>query len=681
MTKTKVDLNPHQRAAVQYISGPLLVLAGAGSGKTSVITRKIAALIDEYGFSPKSIVAVTFTNKAAREMKQRVSDRLAADVVRELTISTFHALGMRILKGRLKEAGYRPGFSIYDTEDVRSLLMKLLRDKCGTDGDPRTLAEPVQWQISRWKNDFLAPDAVTVDDNNRIHRLAALVYPDYERHMQAYNALDFDDLIVKPARLLRDNAEVLGEWRARLRYLMVDEYQDTNRCQYQFVKLLAGDKTPFTVVGDDDQSIYGWRGARPENLAALKQDYPELRVIKLEQNYRSCGRILKAANAVIANNPHVFEKALWSQRDYGDPIRVLKGRSEEHEAERVVSELLYHKFQHNTAYHDYAILFRENNQSRVFERVLRERRVPYYLSGGQSFFDKTEVKDIMSYLRLLSNPDDDSAFLRVVNTPRREIGAATLETLANYATQAGKGLLAASQDLGLASRLTSRQLTNLHAFTRWISGLVDDAQTEEPAKLAGDMVKSLRYDDWLRDTCNDTRIAERRMENVNELVGWVTRLARQEGEGVTLADIVAKLQLTGMLDKDGDDKPSDQVSLMTLHAAKGLEFPHVYVIGMEEGLLPHRQSIDSDTVEEERRLAYVGITRAKKSLTFSFATNRRRGGEVVDCVPSRFLDEIPKQELHWEDSERAPDPLAAQARADSTLAGLRALLGEPTTSN
>jgi ATP-dependent DNA helicase Rep len=677
----KTDLNPHQKSAVHYVTGPLLVLAGAGSGKTSVITRKIAALIREYGVPPKHIVAVTFTNKAAREMKQRVTDLLAADVVRELTISTFHSLGLRILKGRLKESGYRPGFSIYDAEDVRSLLAKLLRDKVGADGDPRTLAEPVQWQISRWKNDFLAPADVRADDSDRIPRLAAAVYADYERHMLAYNALDFDDLIVKPARLLRDNAEVLGEWRARVRYLMVDECQDTNRCQYEFIKLLVGDKTPFTVVGDDDQSIYGWRGARPENLAALKHEYPKLRVVKLEQNYRSCGRILKAANAVIANNPHVFEKVLWSQRDYGEPIRVLKGRSEEHEAERVVSELLYHKFKHNTQYHDYAILFRENNQSRVFERVLRERRVPYYLSGASSFFDKTEVKDIMSYLRLLSNPDDDSAFLRVVNTPRREIGAATLETLANYATQAGKGLLAASGDIGLASRLTSRQITNLLAFTRWLTELVRDAETAEPAQIATEMVKALRYEDWLRDTCNDTRIAERRMENVNELIGWVTRLARQEGEGTTLADIVAKLQLSGMLDKDGDENPGGQVSLMTLHAAKGLEFPHVFIIGMEDGLLPHRQSIDADTVEEERRLAYVGITRAKESLTFSFAARRRRGGEVVDAVASRFLDEIPASEIKWEDADRATDAQASLGRAETTLAGLRALLGEPTTTD
>ncbi len=673
-----MDLNPHQKAAVNYVNGPLLVLAGAGSGKTSVITRKIAALVREHGIGAKNIIAVTFTNKAAREMKSRVTDMLAADIVRELNISTFHALGLRILKSRLKEAGYRPGFSIYDAEDSRSLLVKLLR---GADGDVRKLAEPVQWQISRWKNDFLAPEHVAPDNQDNVQRLAAQVYAEYQRHMQAYNALDFDDLIVKPAQLLRNNPEVLGEWRTRVRYMMVDEYQDTNRCQYELVRLLVGDKTPFTVVGDDDQSIYGWRGARPENLANLKQDYPTLRVIKLEQNYRSCGRILKAANSVIANNPHAFEKALWSQRDYGDPLRVLKGRSEEHEAERVVSELLYHKYKHASEFRDYAILYRENTQARVFERVLRERRIPYYLSGGNSFFDKTEVKDIMAYLRVLSNPDDDSAFLRVVNTPRREIGAATLETLANYATEVGKGLLAASQDLGLASRLTSRQVTHLRAFSNWLTQMVEEARTEEPAALTRELVKTLRYDEWLRDTCNDTRIAERRMENVKELVGWISRLARQEGEGTVLAELVAKLALAGMLDKESEDNPGDQVSLMTLHAAKGLEFPHVFIIGMEEGLLPHHQSLDDDSVEEERRLAYVGITRAQKSLTFSFATHRRRGGEIVERLPSRFLEEIPTEEIHWEDPERAPDAQASLGRAETTLAGLRAMLDEPSTTS
>jgi ATP-dependent DNA helicase Rep len=628
--------------------------------------------VREYGVLPRHIVAVTFTNKAAREMKSRVTDLLAADMIRELTISTFHALGLKMLRGRMKEAGLRPGFSIYDSEDTRSLLVKLLR---GTEGDPRSVAESAQWRISRWKNDLLAPEDVVPGDD-KIDHLAVKIYPEYQRHLRAYNALDFDDLIVQPVRLLQTNPDVLKEWRERVRYLMVDEYQDTNPCQYELVKLLVGEKTPFTVVGDDDQSIYGWRGARPENLASLSVDYPHLRVIKLEQNYRSVGRVLKAANAVIANNPHVFEKALWSNRDYGEPLRVLKGRNEEHEAERVISELLYSKHKQNSEYRDYAILFRENSQTRIFERMLRERRVPYYLSGGNSFFDKTEIKDIMAYLRLLANPDDDNAFLRAVNTPRREIGPATLETLAMYAADNGKSLLAASLDSGaLTSRLTSRQITSLCGFTRWLSHMIEDAKTAEPTGLARELVKELKYEDWLRDTCNDVRTAERRMENVNELTDWIGRMARQEGDGVTLADLVARLSLVGMLDKEKDDNVSDQVSLLTLHAAKGLEFPHVFIVGMEEGLLPHHQSIAAETVEEERRLAYVGITRARKSLTFSYATQRRRGGENTDCVPSRFLQEIPTEEIKWEDAASA-DPTESLGRAESHLANLRAMLDD-----
>lgn len=670
------DLNEHQKAAVHCVNGPLLVLAGAGSGKTSVITQKIATLVQQYGVPASNIVAVTFTNKAAREMKSRVTGLLARNAVRELTISTFHSFGLHILRQKLGDAGYRPGVSIYDTEDSRNLLVKLLRS---ADGDPRILADPVQWQISRWKNDLVGPNDVLPENDNRVQQIAANVYGDYERHMQAYNALDFDDLIVKPVYLLNGNPGVLSEYRARVRYLMVDEYQDTNRCQYEFARLLVGDNTPFTMVGDDDQSIYGWRGARPENLVRLKRDFPQCRVIKLEQNYRSCGRILKAANAVIANNPHEFDKSLWSRRDYGDMIRVLRGRNEEHEAERVVSELLYSKFKHGGDYRDYAILFRENMQARTFERVLRERRIPYYLSGGNSFFDKTEVKDIMAYLRLLSNPDDDGAFLRVVNTPRREIGAATLETLANYAASVGKGLLASSFDDGLSSRLTSRQITNLRSFTVWVSRMVEDAQSAEPAALTHELVKTLRYDDWLRDTCNDTRMAERRMENVKDLTDWIARLAKQDNSA-TLSDLVAKLVLSGMLERTGDDNDSDQVSLMTLHAAKGLEFPHVFMVGMEEGLLPHHQSVASDNVEEERRLAYVGITRAQRSLVFSFSACRRRGGEVVECVPSRFLQEIPASELDWEKATNAADADAKSGRAETVLAELRAMLGDTATN-
>ncbi len=667
------ELNPPQKAAVQYINGPLLVLAGAGSGKTSVITRKIAWLIRDYGIAPRHIVAVTFTNKAAREMKARVADLLDGDHSKELLISTFHTFGLKILREHLADIGYRPGFSIYDGEDSTALLGKLLRGQFSGKNNP---AEAVRHQISMWKNGLVSPaDAPLAAGGDSIQDVAARVYGEYERHLQVYNAMDLDDLILKPVRLFQARPEVLEEWRHRVRYLLVDEYQDTNLCQYELVKLLAGSRAALTVVGDDDQSIYAWRGAHPENLKHLQQDFPALKVVKLEQNYRSSGRILKAANALIANNPHLYDKALWCERDFGEPLRVLKARGEEHEAERVVSELLYHKFKHNTDFRDYAILFRENHQSRVLERVLRERRIPYFLSGGNSFFDRTEIKDVMAYLRLLCNPGDDNAFLRVINTPRREIGAATLEQLAAHAAELGASLLQASLDVGIERRLSARQVAMLRAFTQWLTDMIDKAAAESPARLVCDLLADLHYEDWLKDTCNDQKIAQRRMENVLELVASIQRLTRQnEGEN-SLSDLVARLTLSGILDKGGEENPGDLVSLMTLHAAKGLEFPHVFIVGMEEGLLPHHQSQSDTGVEEERRLAYVGMTRARQTLTFSFAERRKRGGEVVVCEPSRFLQELPPDDLRWEDSQQEPDPQAMLGRAEVYLANLRNMLG------
>jgi len=665
-------LNPQQKAAAQYINGPLLVLAGAGSGKTSVITRKIAWLIRDYGIPPRNIVAVTFTNKAAREMKTRVADLMDGQHSKELQISTFHSFGLKILREHLEEIGYRPGFSLYDGEDSQALLSKLLRGQYSGKNNP---AEAVRYQISMWKNNLISPaEAPLAAGGESIQDVAARVYGEYERHLQAYNAMDLDDLILKPVRLFQNQPEILEEWRRRVRYLLVDEYQDTNLCQYELVKLLAGNRGMLTVVGDDDQSIYTWRGAHPENLKQLQQDFPLLKVVKLEQNYRSTGRILKAANALIANNPHIFEKSLWCDRDYGESLRVLRARGDEHEAERVVSELLYHKFKHNTDFRDYAILFRENNQSRVLERVLRERRIPYFLSGGTSFFDKTEIKDVMAYLRLMCNPGDDNAFLRVINTPRREIGPATLELLAAHAAEIGTSLLQASMDPGIDTKLTARQETTLRSFTHWLMEMITKSEDEEPAKLVCDMLADLHYEDWLKDTCNDHKIAQRRMENVLELVGWIQRLARQE-EDMTLSDLVARLTLSGILDKGDQENPGDLVSLMTVHAAKGLEFPHVFIVGMEEGLLPHHQSQSDAGVEEERRLAYVAMTRARQTLTFSFVDRRKRGGEVISCEPSRFLKEMPADDLKWEEPDREPDPQAMLGRADVYLANLRNMLG------
>ena len=705
-------LNARQKEAVRYIDGPLLVLAGAGSGKTSVITRKIAWLIQECGVSPAHIAAVTFTNKAAREMKTRVAGLLKGTDAKGLAISTFHTLGLTILRkelaatsprmdevaraGSVRSSGYKPGFSINDSEDSLNLIRESLR------GHKGVTPESVQWQISAWKNALLGPEqAAAGSDGDMLLSTSARVYAEYQRSLKAFNALDFDDLILQPVHVLRDHPEVRARWQQQVRYLLVDEYQDTNAGQYELVKLLVGSGGALTVVGDDDQSVYAWRGARPENLHQLKDEYADLKVIKLEQNYRCTGRILKAANTLIANNPHLFEKRLWSEHGFGAPLRVLACRDEEHEAERVVSELMHHKFLHNTDHRDYAILYRGNHQARQFERVLREQRIPYYLSGGLSFFERTEVRDIMAYLKLLANPDNDSAFLRVVNTPRREIGAATLEKLSAYAQGRSLSLFAASFEIGLAQHLSDRQLASLKRFVVWLSDLADRARDEEPDVVLRSLLADTAYDAWLKDTCDSLDAAEKRMENVLELTGWLTRLARQEqqdepstfadgiearaerqgGRDCGFAELVARLSLIGMLDNEDDENQSDQVSLMTLHSAKGLEFPHVFIVGMEEGLLPHRSSIDegSDSsgtaIEEERRLAYVGITRAMKTLAFTYAKQRKRYGEVVQCEPSRFLSEFPADDLQWEGKGSNVNPEQKQERGAAHVAHLRNMLG------
>jgi ATP-dependent DNA helicase Rep len=516
--------------------------------------------------------------------------------------------------------------------------------------------------------------AVALADGDAVKALAAGLYAQYQRHLKAYNAVDFDDLIFLPVSLFKQRPDILDAWQNRIRYLLVDEYQDTNTGQYQLVRALTGPRGALTAVGDDDQSIYAWRGAQPENLGLLQQDFPHLKVIKLEQNYRSTGRILKAANHLIANNPHVFEKKLWCELGYGDPIRVIETRSDEHEAEVVVSEVLSHKFKHRTDYRDYAILYRGNHQAKLFEKTLREQRIPYYLSGGASFFSHAEVKDLMAYLRLLVNPDDDSAFLRVVNVPRRELGPTTVEKLADYAGGRGISLFAACFELGLKTQLPERAASRLEQFAQWLVDLGDRGQRGDPVAAVRDLIAGANYEQWLRDNSKDEKTAERRSANIWELVTWMQRVAEQTTEDKTLADLVAHMSLMDMLDRDDEDEKADCVHLLTLHAAKGLEFPHVYLAGMEESLLPHRTSIEADDIEEERRLAYVGITRARKTLTFTYAAKRKRGGEMVAREPSRFLAELPADDLHWQGGSREVDPMQKQERGQAHLANLRGLL-------
>ncbi len=664
------DLNPRQREAVRYLDGPLLVLAGAGSGKTRVITAKIARLIEVAGIEPRHITAVTFTNKAAREMKERVSRLLHSDAGQGLNISTFHTLGLNILRRELAAAGLRAGFSIFDEQDVDQLLRELTKKN---EADKDTL-QRARWQISAWKNDLIDPETASQRAEDDFDSFFAALYGAYQRALRAYNAVDFDDLILLPVSLLRDDRALRERWQNRIRYLLVDEYQDTNGAQYEMVRLLVGVRGALTVVGDDDQSIYAWRGARPENLARLRDDFANLKLIKLEQNYRSTGRILRAANRLIANNEHVFEKRLWSELGPGDPLRVITCRDEDDEAERVVGEIVQQRFSSGAPFGSFAVLYRGNHQARLFEQALRTQNVPYFLSGGTSFFARGEVKDVMAYLRLLANPDDDSALLRIINTPRREIGSSTLEALSAYAGQRGCTLFRAIGEIGLAEQLKPRAVARLREFAAWLDGLARLSESATPADVTRQLLKDLDYQDWLVQTSGSDKAAERRWQNVEDLLEWLHKLQQDEKRGDGLGALVSHLTLMDILERQDEESGDDRVVLMTLHAAKGLEFPHVFLVGMEEELLPHRSSIEEDNIAEERRLAYVGLTRAQRTLVMTCAERRRRGGERVRCEPSRFLGELPEDDLRWEGRGSKLSAEEKQARGRASLAGLKALL-------
>ncbi|CAI4157479.1 ATP-dependent DNA helicase Rep [Alteromonas macleodii] len=670
-----MKLNEAQESAVTFVSGPCLVLAGAGSGKTRVITNKIAHLVRNCDMPARYIAAVTFTNKAAREMKERVAQTLGKPEARGLKVSTFHTMGLTIIKAHVKDLGLKPGFSLFDDKDSFALLNDLTSDTLDGDKDQLQL---LQSCISNWKNDLILPDALLKSATSTGEREFAEAYKRYQDNLKAYNALDFDDLILLPTLLLKSSEAIRAKWQSKTRYLLVDEYQDTNTSQYELVKLLVGERARFTVVGDDDQSIYSWRGAKPQNLHLLQQDFPRLNVIKLQQNYRSSGRILHCANILIQNNPHLFDKTLFSELQYGEPLKVIEAKNEEHEGERVVAELLAHKFMNRTQFKDYAILYRGNHQSRIFEKLLMSNRIPYKISGGMSFFGRAEVKDIMAYLRLLVNQDDDNALLRIINTPGRGIGRATLEKLGNFANSLDVSMFEAATHPNLNSVLPDKAFHSVSTFSRWIVELSDNAERGNTADAVRTMIRTMGYEEWLYETSASPKAAEMAMANVSTLFGWVNDMLEGNDldQPMTLTEVVNRLILRDMMERGEDDGEGDQVQLMTLHASKGLEFPIVFLVGMEEGLLPHQSSIDEDNVEEERRLAYVGITRAQRELIFSLAKERRQFGEVINPEPSRFLFELPPDDVQWENQKPKATKEERQQKAQVGIANLRDILGK-----
>ncbi|NLY34953.1 MAG: UvrD-helicase domain-containing protein [Alcaligenaceae bacterium] len=655
MSTTNLDgLNASQREAVLYLDGPCLVLAGAGSGKTSVITQKIAYLINTCGYDAKGVVALTFTNKAAREMAERIKTLIDRKLMKGLIISTFHSLGVRFLREEASHAGLKPQFSILDANDTYGIVQEMLST---TD---KGRIRMVQQKISLWKNDLVAPDmaerlAQTPDEVD-----AALVYRSYDATLKAYQSVDFDDLVRLPAQLMMQNAEVRERWQKRVKYLLVDEYQDTNVCQYEWVKQLTGFRNMFTAVGDDDQAIYAWRGATIENLAKLTKDYKNLKLIKLEQNYRSVETVLNAANQVISKNPNLFGKKLWSNLGRGEPIQVISMDNEEAEAESVGMRISASRFERNAQWKDYAVLYRGNHQARIIEQTFRQLRIPYTISGGQSFFDKAEVRDVLSYLRLIANEEDDPAFIRAVTTPRRGVGQATLTALGEHAAEKQCSLFEAVFDEELDTKIASRQLEPLRVFAKFIQtiqwraskGKADPVQAVQPASadvLLDDILKYMNYEHYLYET-QEERAAENRWLNVLELVDWLKRKAQEDG--LNLMQLVQHIALITMLERSEEEEEPDAVKLTTIHASKGLEYPYVHMVGVEEGLLPHMGKDDEYgdankdaealdvRIQEERRLMYVGITRAQFHLTLTWCKKRRRAREDLIREPSRFIGEM-----------------------------------------
>ncbi|MES2355746.1 MAG: UvrD-helicase domain-containing protein [Pseudomonadota bacterium] len=655
-------LNPPQIEAVRYIDGPLLVLAGAGSGKTRVITHKIAHLVTECGYKASQVAAITFTNKASREMQERISGMSQGQLMKGVTISTFHALGVKILRAEAQQLGLKPRFSILDSDDVYSILAELIGSV------DKQIIKSAQWQISSWKNALVTPDEAEVLAVDEMQLAAARTYRNYDVTLRAYQAVDFDDLILLPVRLFSENSESLQRWQDKLHYFLVDEYQDTNGAQYQLLRLMCGDVGRFTAVGDDDQAIYAWRGANVENLRTLQTDYPKLQVIKLEQNYRSTVRILKAANSLIANNPKLFEKRLWSDLGFGDAIQVTAMKDEEHEAESVVIRIAGHKFQNRTKFADYAILYRGNHQARIFEQYLRNENIPYLISGGQSFFERAEIKDLIAYLRLISNADDDPAFIRSVTTPRRGIGAQTLEALGAYAGERQISMFEAVFEAPMVNRLKPQPLTALTTFCNFINRIADRAEREPAGEVLTDLLTAIEYQAFVFDTL-ETKDAERRWENIQKFVAWLGK--KGEADGKSLLELTQTVALMNLL--EGRDKEVDAVQLTTIHAAKGLEFPYVFLVGAEEDILPHRESVDGGKIDEERRLMYVAVTRARNQLFISHCLKRRRGQDWRPCEPSRFIAEMGAEDLQFSGEKR--DAVESRAEGSANLAALKALLG------
>ncbi|CAL4043818.1 ATP-dependent DNA helicase Rep [Buchnera aphidicola (Takecallis arundicolens)] len=643
-------LNKQQIQAINTIQGPCLVLAGAGSGKTSVIVNKIIELISKYGYNTSEIFAVTFTNKAAQEMKLRICQVLkkTRHIENNLHIYTFHALGMKIISQSLPLLGYKKNYTLFDSLDQIRLIKSIVDHNIQYD---HNFLKKIISYISFQKNKIITPEEAKRRAVSQEEKIFSIYYQKYNQFLKKYNVFDFDDLIYIAVSLLKKYNYIQRKWQNDIKYLLVDEYQDTNFSQYQLIQLLTGDLSNFTVVGDDDQSIYAWRGANIDNILLLKTDYPNLKVIKMEHNYRSSKRILRVANILISNNVHVFQKKLFSNLEYGVKIKVLKLKNEYQEAKTIVNEILLHKLQHGMNYYDYAILYRTNQQAKVFEQHLFYKQIPYFIHGNNSFFNRSEIKNLISYLKFVINQDDNISFLRIINLPPRKIGVHTVNKIIQYANCHKKSYFYTIQDNNFKKILPIRVSHQLDNFITWIKSIITFSKIQ-PKKILYKIIDDIKYKKWLvKRIINNNQQC---IKNVTILLDWISSLFKKYCERYVALDlyeilikIVNQFSMREINIYSDPNQKYDAIQLLTMHASKGLEFPVVFIVGFEEGIIPSYQQININDISEERRLIYVAITRAKSELTLSFCQQRFLYNKIIDIQPSRFLFELPQNDLIW----------------------------------
>jgi len=659
------DLNDPQRVAVTTTEGPLLILAGAGTGKTRVITARAAYLIAQ-GVDPENILAVTFTNKAATEMRERLKTMVEPEKARKVTMSTFHALCLRILRVGIERLGYKSTFTIYDEGDQLGLIKKIINRTAAQ--DEKLDANQAKNLISKAKNNGWSAPA---DEKT----LLSAVFARYQADLKTLNAVDFDDLLLLTVKLLSDHPDVQEKWQRKYKYLMVDEFQDTNKLQLELVSLLADSKKNVAVVGDDDQSIYGWRGAEVANILEFESHFPNPVVVKLEQNYRSTNAILGTANSLIKNNPRRRPKALWSSQDGGEKVLLIQAANDREEAEFVTEDIQRKSFAEGLPWEGFAVLYRMNAQSRLLEENLRRLQIPYRLVGGKSFFDRREVKDVLAYLSVLVNPGDDSNLLRIINTPARGISAGTIERATEWSARNRCSVWNAIQADEFLRELPARTVGKIAEFVALMDGF--ETRLNEPLSnhhlIAEELIKEIGYLEDLKRSCKTPDEAMKREEGVRQIL---LDLANYLGRSVNgMQGFIDEVTLDKSREEDQDVDKKKGVLLITLHAAKGLEFPHVYLVGLEEGVLPHDRSKVEGTLDEERRLLYVGITRAMRTLTMTYCRDRMKYGSAAPCHPSSFIKELAEE---WLEKKNLTEMMSAPVQEDAAKNGfarMRELLG------